>query len=124
MLEAMSYELPLVTIDSWANAEYVEDGKTGLVAPRSKKVSHYYADTFQPNFLAPQFTKAMRVSDPEAVAELAKRVSTLIENPELRRRLGKAGRWEVENGKFSLARMNEKLKRIFDGVMIQEAQNP
>jgi hypothetical protein len=28
--------------------------------------------------------------------------------------MGKAGRWEIENGKFSLEKRNEKLKRIFD----------
>ncbi len=122
ILEAMSYELPVVTIDSWANSEYVEDGKTGLVAPRSRNVPYYHADTFQPNFVAPQFAKAMRIPDPEAVGELARRVSMLIENPELRRRLGKAGRREAEQGRFSLARMNEKLKRVFDEAIAGDGQ--
>lgn len=120
ILEAMSYELPVVTIDSWANAEYVEDGKTGLVAPRSKKLPYYYADTSQVNFVTAQYHKAMRVTDPEVVAELARRVGILVENPELRRRLGKAGRWEVEEGKFSLAKVNQKLGRIFDEAIAGE----
>jgi len=42
------------------------------------------------------------------------KTSSIIENPELRRQTGKAGRWEVEHGKFSIERRNEKLKRIFD----------
>jgi glycosyltransferase involved in cell wall biosynthesis len=41
-------------------------------------------------------------------------MSFLIENPERRRQMGRAGRWEVEQGKFSIEKRNEKLKRIFD----------
>ena len=104
----------MVTLDSWANAEYVEDGKTGLLAGRSSRVSRYCPGTSQPNFLAPDFHKAVRVPDPEVVTGLAQKVSQLIEDGELRRRLGKAARWEVEKGKFSLAKINEKLKRVLD----------
>lgn len=117
LLEAMGFELPVVTIDSWSNAEYVEDGKTGLVAPRSKRLPYRYADTSQPNFGTAQYDRAMRINDPGVVDELAKRVSMLIEDPELRRCMGKAARWEVEEGKFSLETMNGKLKRIFDEAL-------
>jgi glycosyltransferase involved in cell wall biosynthesis len=121
ILEAMSYELPVVTIGSWANAEYVEHGKTGLVAPRSRKVPDHFAGTRQPNFLAPSFPQAMRTPDREAVAALVATVALLIEHPELRQRLGKAARWEVEQGKFSLARMSRKLTQIFDEAVGQES---
>jgi glycosyltransferase involved in cell wall biosynthesis len=123
LLDAMSHELPVVIIDSWANAEYVEDEKTGLVAPKSARLAHYCASTFQPFFVTSQFQEVMRLPDPELVVNLAKRVSLLIENPELRRRLGKTARWEVESGKFSLARMNEKLGRIFDEAIAGEVAN-
>jgi glycosyltransferase involved in cell wall biosynthesis len=120
ILEAMSYELPTVTIDAWANSEYVEDGKTGLVVPRSSKVPYFYADTLQPNFLLPEFTEVLRDPDRWVVEELVRKISFLVENPELRKKLGKAARQEVEEGKFSLPRMNSKLARVFaeaiDGV--------
>ncbi len=119
ILEAMSYELPVVTIDSWANAEYVEHGKTGLVAPRSRNVPDHFAGTRQPSFLAPSFPQAMRTPDREAVAALAAAVGMLIEHPELRQKLGKAARWEVEQGRFSLARMNRRLTQIFDEAVGQ-----
>jgi glycosyltransferase involved in cell wall biosynthesis len=48
------------------------------------------------------------------VEELEAKLNLLIENDELRRRMARAARWEVEHGKFSLQRRNEKLKRIFD----------
>ena len=120
ILEAMSYELPVVAVDAWANAEYVEDGRTGLITPRPGQVLGYCADTLQPNFLAPSFLKAFRVPNRETVAALAAAVGTLIEKPELRQRFGKAARWEVEQGKFSLARMNEKLTQIFDEAIGEE----
>lgn len=123
ILDAMSHELPVVTVDTWANPEYVEDGKTGLVAPKSKRLAYYCRDAFQPFFATSRFQKVMHQPDPEMAVNLAERVSLLIENPELRRRLGKAGRWEVEKGKFSLIKMNEKLKRIFDEA-IEETSHP
>jgi glycosyltransferase involved in cell wall biosynthesis len=113
-LEAMSFELPVVTINSWANAEYIDDGKTGLIAPRSSRLPYYYADTAQVNFGTPEYDRAMRNTDPVVVDELTKRLRLLIENPELRRVLGKAGRREVEQGRFSLDIVNSKLRAILD----------
>ena len=54
--------------------------------------------------------------DPKVVEELADKTSILIENEDLRRRMGRAGRQEIETGKFSIEKRNEKLKRIFDEV--------
>lgn len=113
ILDAMSYELPVVSIDAWANPELVADGKTGLLAECSKKVP-YYDVTRQPKYGTVEFGKAIRQPDPVVVAELVQKVSLLIENSALRQRMGKAGRWEVEHGRFSIKRRNDKLKRIFD----------
>lgn len=112
-LDAMSYELPVVTIDAWANSEIIEDGKTGLVVKKSEKIP-YYVENFIPIFGTPQFQKAIKNPDPKVVEGLVEKTSILIENEELRRRMGKAGRCEVEQGRFSIKRRNEKLKRIFD----------
>ena len=116
ILEAMSYELPVVTTDVWANPEMVENGKTGFLVSKSERVA-YYAEDFIPdwNYLpASRFMKSIEAADPRMVAEVVEKVSLLIENKELRRSMGRAGRWEIENGKFSLKKRNEKLKRIFD----------
>jgi glycosyltransferase involved in cell wall biosynthesis len=112
-LDAMSYELPVVTIDSWANGEIVEDGKTGLLAQKSDKIP-YYVENFIPNFGTARFKKALKTPDPQVVQRLAGIMSILVENQELRRQMGKAGRKEVEHGRFSIERRSEKLKRIFD----------
>lgn len=112
-LDAMSYELPVVTIDPWANGEIIEDGKTGLLVKHSEKIP-YYTENFIPNFGMPQFKKAIKTPDPKVVQGLVEKTSILIENKELRRQMGKAGRWEVEHGKFSVDSRSKKLKRIFD----------
>ena len=117
ILDAMSYELPVITLDAWANPEYVEDGKTGLVAVRSKKLQYYYQDTAQPNFASRAFAEGIQRPDPVVVQDIIAKIDLLIQDPNLRRQMGKAGRWEVERGKFSLAKMNKKLARLFDSAL-------
>ena len=116
ILDAMSYELPVVSIDAWANPEFIADGRTGLLAHRSTKVP-YYEDACQPRFGTSDFREAIRKSDPAVVEELVKKVSLLIDSPLLRRGLGKAAREEVEHGRFSIGKRNEKLKRLFDEAL-------
>lgn len=116
ILDAMSYELPIITTDVWANPEMVEDGKTGFVIKKSQRVQ-YYTENSIPNWghrTGSRFMKSIKTTDPKVVEELVEKTSILIENPDLRGMMGKAGRGEVESGKFSLEKRNEKLKRIFD----------
>jgi glycosyltransferase involved in cell wall biosynthesis len=124
ILEAMSYELPIVTIDAWANAEYVEDGKTGFVVPRSNEFPYYYANTLQPNFLDPEFTRVLRNPDHRVVDELVMKTSLLIESPDLRNRLGKAARAEVEAGRFSQVKMNGRLAQVFAEAIDDTVDKP
>jgi glycosyltransferase involved in cell wall biosynthesis len=112
-LDAMSYELPIITIDAWANSEIVEDGKTGIVCHKSNRVE-YYTETYLPKWDTPEFLKEIQTADPGVVTELVEKTGILIENRELQRHMGKMGRWEVEQGKFSISQRNDKLKRIFD----------
>jgi len=116
LLDAMSYELPVITTDVWANPEMVDDGRTGFVIARSENVP-YYTEDFIPNWdYRPnsRFMKAIQQVDHNVVSRLIEKISILIENKDLRRKMGKAGRQEIENGKFSLSRRNEELKKIFD----------
>jgi glycosyltransferase involved in cell wall biosynthesis len=111
-LEAMSYELPVVTIGALANGEIVRDGETGIVVPYTDR-PEYYVGNGAPN---PDIVRVLNRSGPDrtAVEGLVTAISTLIEDAELRRAMGRAGRWEIEHGKFSIASRNAKLKRIFD----------
>ena len=116
ILDAMSYELPVITTDVWGNPEFIDDGKTGFLVKKSEK-PQYYVENFIPIWTAKSgtpFMKSIESVDFKVVDELVKKTSILIENKELRERVGKTAREEVENGEFSLDNRNEQLKRIFD----------
>lgn len=113
VLEAMSYEMPVIIMDTSNNPEMVEDGKTGFILKRSERVP-YEVESHLPAIDTPAYKTAIKTTDPKVVQELVEKTSILIENEELRRRMGRAAREEVETGKHSIQRRNEKLKRIFD----------
>jgi glycosyltransferase involved in cell wall biosynthesis len=116
----MSYELPVVTTDLWANAEMVADGKTGFVIKKSAMIQ-YYVGNFIPNWSHYPISKFMntikKTIDPLVVKGLVEKTSVLIEDKELRRNMGRSARYEVENGKFSLVERNKKLAQIFSEAM-------
>jgi glycosyltransferase involved in cell wall biosynthesis len=115
MIDAMSYGLPVVTTDVYANAETVEDGVTGLIVRRACGVP-YERDGLPVSMFTRPFQRAIRRTDPLVVDDVVRNVSALIEDPALRRRLGEAGRRRVERGRFSIARRNARLKAIFDAA--------
>jgi len=113
-LDAMSYELPIVTINEDANSEIVEDGKTGFVVRKSKYIPDYDFTIEGAARNQERWKKATQMPDPDVVRELVEKTSILIEDEELRKRMGKAGRKEIEEGRFSIRRRNKKLRKIFD----------
>jgi len=112
LIEAMSYELPVVTTDVWANPEIVADGRTGLLvsAPSLRRFTEGHTIHFDNR----NWVKHIKSIDPQMIQNLEAKLRVLIDNEEMRRRMGEAGRYEVERGKFSIQRRNKKLKRIFD----------
>lgn len=116
-LDAMSYELPVVITDAWGNAEIVEDGTTGLIVHDSPVALHrerMLSRYFVPPVGSPEYRDIVASTNPQIVQELVEKLGLLIENAELRRRLGKAGREAVENGRFSIQQRNSTLKRVLD----------
>ena len=102
-----------MTIDALANPEIVEDGRTGFVCQKSNRIE-YYTETYLPTWDTTEFLREIKVVDSRMINEIAEKTSLLIENAALRRNMGKMGRLEVENGKFSIRQRNEKLKAMFD----------
>jgi glycosyltransferase involved in cell wall biosynthesis len=111
-LEAMSYELPVITTDVWGNGEMVKDGKTGFLVPKSSLAPDFEGDRLYAR--SRRFERVIRNVDGRMVGALAEKLSILIENPQLRRRMGRAGRAEIEGGMFSTARRNQKLRQVLD----------
>lgn len=110
-LDAMCYELPIVTTDVWGNHELVSDGKTGLLVHYSEAFKYIKNNML---YFHSGYRDVLRKPDSELVDGMVDKIDVLIQNRELRRSLGKAGRREIETGKFSLLKRNENLKKIFD----------
>ena len=106
VLEAMSYGLPVVTTDYYDNSEYVEDGRTGMIVPQRQHVPGWDTSELE-------VRRALEAPAPVFVKALVEKTRVLIENSELRRRMGRAARSDVET-KFSLSEKNLKFKNIFD----------
>jgi glycosyltransferase involved in cell wall biosynthesis len=119
-LEAMSYELPIITTNVFANPEIIQDGKTGLLVEKSKRL-RYFVDGL-PNWGTPEFMRDMAALDGAVVQGIVEKAKLLIENPELRIRLGKAARQEIEEGRFSIKRRNAKLTHVFDEALRRSQQ--
>ena len=94
ILEAMSYELPVVATDVFANGELIRDGETG--------------------FLVPMPNAGKRGPHHDVAEGLVEKVSILVRDASLRDRMGKEGRREVEEGSHSIGCRNEKLSGVLD----------
>jgi glycosyltransferase involved in cell wall biosynthesis len=85
VLEAMAHAKPVVATPVGGTAELVADGETGLLVP------------------------------PRDPARLAEAISKLVADPELRGRLGRAGRERVER-EFSESAMTRRVLEVYDAV--------
>lgn len=112
-LDAMNYEIPIITTDVWANRELVQEGYNGLIVPPSRFVPQTIQNNI-PNSRTPEYDKAVKLIDNELVKNVADKLELLIRDKKLRVRLGKNGKKEVESGKFSIKKRNEKYKRLLD----------
>jgi len=114
-LEAMSFSLPIIATRHFAVPEIVGDGSNGLLVEPEYGLfgsDRLYGFGSIEDLCA--YTRAnfqARLTD-----SLAARMGQLAEDGKLRARLGMAGRRMVEDGKFSIAERNRKLKAIFEGL--------
>jgi glycosyltransferase involved in cell wall biosynthesis len=113
ILDAMSYELPAIVTDVYGNPELVQNGKTGFLIQRSKAVPYFHSNLV-PDGVSTKFKRAIRTPDEAVVRSFVEKAGLLIEDEKLRRSMGKAARWEVEEGRFSLTNRNIILKRVLD----------
>lgn len=86
LLEAMQYCLPTVSTFEGGIPDVIEDGKTGFLVPKKNTIA------------------------------LAEKLELLISNPELRNKLGKAGREKYEN-EFTINLFEQRLKDILSEII-------
>ncbi len=113
LLQAMSYGLAVVGTDGWGMEEYLEDGRNGLVV-RGRHGTASWADE-DAGVLRENY-ETMYTPDPAVVAGIVEAVSRLVEDPDLRRRLGRTAREDVET-KYNLGNWNQGMKAVFDRAL-------
>lgn len=113
ILEAMSYELPVIARRVYDIPEAVEDMRTGLLLDPLPTLP-YYMWNGAPNSHNRKFLAGVRKYRLQLVNQIVEKTSLLIENAPLMRRLGRQARASIEEGKFSIKNRNTKLKQIFD----------
>jgi glycosyltransferase involved in cell wall biosynthesis len=113
ILEAMSYQLPVMALDIYDVPEAINDLKTGVLLKTSPSIP-YYSWNGGPNHYDKEFLRGLRQSRSWLIKQIVEKASMLIENESLRRKIGREARFLVEHGEFSIPRRNMKLRRIFD----------
>lgn len=109
ILDAMVAGIPVVTTDTFAIPEIVEDGKGGfLIKP--------YKVWYDKRHLPLGRSKLVRKKE-DFIKDLVAKLSLLIENAALRRKMGGYNRKLVESGKFSMKERNNKLKQIYENAV-------
>jgi glycosyltransferase involved in cell wall biosynthesis len=112
ILEAMSYELPVIAPNIFDVPEAVKDMETGVLVDNPKVP--FYAWNGTPNHYDPQVLLGIRCVRDWRVAQVVEKTSMLIEDGTLRRRIGQNARQLIEKGEFSLQNRKQKLEKIFD----------
>jgi glycosyltransferase involved in cell wall biosynthesis len=96
-LEAMSFGLPIVTIDGFARKELVEEGKTGFVINKPRQINE----------------ELIRKVDENIIKNIFEKTEILIKDKKLRKSMSKNGLGKIKTGKFSIKERNKKLERIY-----------
>jgi len=112
IVEAMKYGLPIVT--SWIGSscgEYVENNINGLVLPQNG--TKYFTDDLM--LISETIDRHNLIKSAHNDLEpLVKVLEQLIKSPELRERLGRSAKVEVDWGRFSIRHRNELLKEVLE----------
>ena len=115
-LDAMSFGLPVVMTDVPGGNEMVRDGETGFLVPKLR--TRRYTDDQVVLYHSREHKRDRHNVDQGVVSGLVGRLGQLIENPELRQRMGEAGRREVAEGRHSFKQRNLAMKEFLDKAMV------
>ncbi|MCP8319493.1 MAG: glycosyltransferase family 4 protein [archaeon] len=109
LLEAMAFGIPIITTKHFAVPELVKDAGLLIDPPTTlwKNDGSY-------NY---EFSKELSGNFPQTVNALVDATISLIDDEDLRRKLGDRGKRIVENGNASIKLRNEKLKKIYEDAI-------
>lgn len=101
LLEAMSFGLPVVTVDNPTRKEIVTNNKTGFVVNRPKNIDYY----------------KIGKNENKLIKDLVKKTSLLVENTSLRNKMSRNSLNIVRNGRFSIKTRNKQIRRIYEEAL-------
>lgn len=117
--EALSFGLPIISVDSFSTPELVEHERTGLTV--KSFYTCYRQDRAYRGRTADEVSRERmemcRKPTPEYVGEMAKAMERLIEDGSLRNKLAHNARKETIEGKFSPKAWKQKMGRIYREAM-------
>ncbi|MFH0817332.1 MAG: glycosyltransferase family 4 protein, partial [Candidatus Micrarchaeota archaeon] len=115
ILEAFSYGIPVITVDSFSAPELVEHEKTGLVVKSFyslyRKDGGYRYPTVAE--MAKRRLEDCKRPTAEYINELASAIERIINEGTLRKKLSENAKKEALEGKFSLGTWKKKMGRIY-----------
>ncbi len=114
LLEAMSFALPIIALDSYQANEYVTDNRNGFLIKPSNKIDYNYLE-YPLDVRSKHFMNLIKEVDERVIKELSEKIEFFIRNPLSIKRFGEEGKKIAEN-KFSIKQRNEKLKKILDKI--------
>lgn len=117
ILEAMSYGLPILTLDTYAVKDYIVDNHNGFIINKSDKIKSYNSQAYPNNIRSAEFLREIKKIDNRVIEDLVGKLILLIENRKLRKKLGENGQ-KIIREKFSIKVRNKKLKKLFDEIFL------
>jgi len=97
IIEAMSFGIPIVSVEGAVRRELIKENYTGFVI-EGKQLSKRYMEN---------------LVDLEVIEGMCKRIISLIEDRKLLRKMSKNCIREIKTGKFSIRERNKKLSKIY-----------
>jgi len=113
LLDAMSFQIPVIAMGIYDIPETITHLKNGILISPPPKMK-YYTKTMTPNDHSLDFIHGMKKYSEYIINQLEKHFAILIEDSELRKKIGTNARETIEKGEFSLENQNQKLLSIFN----------
>ncbi len=109
LLEAMSYGLPIVSVNTQytkSRKEIIKNNKTGLVLDIPKELTLKWINQKE--------NLSLGYQEEEIISKLLDNLKLLIENKNLLQKMSENCLEEIKNGKFSIKERNKKLRKIYE----------
>ena len=113
LLDAMSFELPVIALNLYDIPEVVSNLKNGILIDGHEDFP-YYTKTRIPYDYSRKFSNAIKRYSDYLQKKLEEAFAKLIEDSSLRKSLGREARRTIETGDMSISKRNKALASVFE----------